>query len=67
MLSGGPHSGGGMSGGHMGGGPLIPTESSKLDNRQEEVSDSSIFFLVKFHCQEDSIKSEVGFMMFFII
>ena len=38
MLSGGPHPGGGMPGGHMGGGPLIPTESSKLDNRQEEVS-----------------------------
>ena len=31
------HPGVGMPGGHMGGGPLMPTESSKLDNRQEEV------------------------------
>lgn len=28
----------GMPGGHIVGGPLVPTESSKLDNRQEEVS-----------------------------
>ena len=27
----------GMPGGHMVGGPLMPTETSKLDNRQEEV------------------------------
>lgn len=28
----------GMSGGHIVGGQLVPTETSKLDNRQEEVS-----------------------------
>jgi hypothetical protein len=30
--------GAGLMGGHIGGGPLIPTETSKLDNRQEEVT-----------------------------
>jgi len=33
----GPHQGMGMQGGHMTGGQLMPSETAKLDNLQEEV------------------------------
>ncbi len=42
----GPHPGL-MPGQHMGGGPMMPTETSKLDNRQEEVIQIYIFAFVQ--------------------